>query len=322
MSWILLPWPPRLPSEEEEETRAVLVELRESPRSCRPFREEKRHRAQEEKAEDPSGPTTSTNTGIEAREPTTACQTPSGARKEARAAVARGIVRRKAGPGGRATGTMGAYASRLPNGCPSSTPSTETAEEVAPETKTVEQPETGKETSDAQLQDARVQAAPLPEAGEYPEVSSHTLEEPEDSTTQKDSESSEEDNDSSGKEEEEGEVPSPSSQNSDDWETPPFFPRPWMRFATVLSEIEPWNARAWHGFDPSVPSWGGCSALPWGAFRPMSERLRCSIVYASVMLRSYRRKFFRKMKASIADWKFMPTCPKRSPRPKAEMRDL
>ena len=214
---------------------------------------------------------------------------------------------------------MGAFASRQLSECPSSTPPKETAKVAEPESESVQHltAETRTDPSFPDVQDLRTEETPLPDVEEDQEVTSHTLEESEDATSQDDIESS--DDDASEKEE-----ASPSSRSSEDWETSPFFPRPWMRFATVLSEVEPWNTRAWHGFEPSLKFWGNFSAVSWGSVHPMSERLRCSIVYASVMLRSYRRKMFRKMKASVLDWKFMPTCPKRSPHPsaKAELQDL
>ena len=315
MSWILLPWPSCRPTEEGKEPRVVLVDLQESPKPRRPFREEKQERVQERKAEDPSGLTTSTRTGIEAKGPTIVPQTPQKEGKEER----EGRLRRDE-IGGRTTCAMGAFASRQLSECLSSTPPKETAKMAEPESESVQNPavEPRTEPSFPDVQDFRTEETPLPEVEEDQEVTSHTLEESEDATSQDDIESSVDD-DASEKEE-----ASPSSRSSEDWETPPFFPRPWMRFATVLSEVEPWNTRAWHGFEPSLKFWGNFSAVSWGSVHPMSERLRCSIVYASVMLRSYRRKMFRKMKASVLDWKFMPTCPKRSPHPsaKAELQDL
>jgi hypothetical protein len=316
MSWILLPWP-SCPQPEGKDPRVVLVDLRESPKPRRPFREEKPERVQEEKAEDPPGLTTSTRTGIEAKGPTIVRQTPQRASKEEREEVRVGGLRKEE-IGGLTTRAMGVFASRQLSGCPSSTPPEETAYAIEPESVKETAADLRTEPSVADVQDVQVEEPPPPDVEEDQEVTSQTLEESEDTTSHEDSESSEED--ASEKEEE----ASPSSRSSADWEAPPFFPRPWMRFATVLSEVEPWNTRAWHGFEPSLHSWGGFPAVSWGSVLPMSERLRCSIVYASVILRSYRRKMFRRMKASVADWKFMPTCPKRSPHPtaKAELQDL
>jgi len=316
MSWILLPWPSYRLTEEGKDPCVVLGDLQESPNPWRPFREEKQERVQERKAEDPSGITTSTITGIEAKAPTIVPQTPQEEGTEER----EGLLRREE-IGGRTTCAMGAFASRQLSECPSSTPPKETTQVAEPESESVQTPAADAQTEPSfpDVQDFRTEETPLPDVEEDQEVTSHTLEESEDVTSQNDIESSIDDDDASEKEE-----ASPSSPSSEDWEAPPFLPRPWMRFATVLSEVEPWNTRAWHGFEPSLKFWGGFSAVSWGSILPMRERLRCSIVYASVMLRSYRRKIFRKMKASIADWKFMPTCPKRSlhPSAKAELQDL
>jgi len=333
MSWILLPWPTRRPVQEQESSLTVLVDLREFQSSHRPFREEKPGRVLQEKAAEPlSGLITSIRPETKAKEETS---------PEAKETAAAGLGKEKIG--GRKTDAMGAPASRLSNGNEhlSSMPSMETAAETAPESRlpngnereclsstpskeraeAVESEGRGRSEDGALIEDLWGEATargtggqecPVADSEEEQEVTSHTLDEPEDGASRRDE--SEDDEDKS-RQEEDGDVSSSSSSSSESSEErskPSFFPHPWMRFSSVMSKMEPWNSRSWLGFHPFLGPWGGASGISGKTALPLRERLRCSVIYASVMLRSYRRKFFRKMKASVADWRVMPKCPKRS----------
>lgn len=90
---------------------------------------------------------------------------------------------------------------------------------------------------------------------------------------------------------------------------------PWKSFLDLASSLEPWNQRLWRGL--TVPLRTGFS---WSAVRSASEQLHCSLIYASVMLRSYRRKCARMVSASLAARTFSLNCPKRPLPPTPWMR--
>jgi len=268
-----------------EDACVTLVDLQESPISLRPFREEKLERVQEGKAAvGASGFITSSRIEIEAKEPITKNQASPKA-KEAGKAVRKEVGLRTDTP-------MGTSESHQPNVHLSlmSSP-TEKAEAISHE----------------------VVGAPVQESTHHlssdtdQEVTSHSLEELEDIGTQKESgESSERDRTSSCGEDRDD---SDSSHSSEESETPAVDPLRWKGFAALMAEIEPWNVRKWYGIESDEKPWRSFSRLPWGSVLPMQDRLRCSIVYASVMLRRYRRKFFRRV--SAAGWSLIPKCPTR-----------
>lgn len=215
------------------------------------------------------------------------------------------VEERASGPKENLITTMGASASLRAPEYLSSTPSNEKVETV---TCDPQAPMSIAEivTSATDVPEAVVElvAKPTEVAGtntdDERDDTSYTLDEEEDTTTIGNDENASADEDASRKEA--SESASSSSESSEEWEQPPLTARPWLRFATVVSDMEPWNARAWHGLDSPLVFFGGFSS-----FFTTPIRLRFSFFYASAMMRSYRRKFVRRIKG----WSFIPSCPKR-----------
>ena len=93
-------------------------------------------------------------------------------------------------------------------------------------------------------------------------------------------------------------------------------PNPWKSFSDLVLSLEPWNRRLWSRL--VVPLRTGFS---WRAVWSAADELRCSLIYASVMLRTYRRKCSRRVSASLAARTFTLNCPKRPLPPTSWMRD-
>ncbi len=163
------------------------------------------------------------------------------------------------------------------------------------------------------------------DSGKETEVSSHTLDDSERSSLQQEawkqterdydgdgeSEQSEQSGDSeSEKGSEESGKSEASSRSEEDWEKPST--NPWRRFSDLVSALEPWNSRLWHGLPSSLRT-----GFAWDSVWKASDELRCSLVYASVMFRSYRRKCVRFVNASLAARTVSLSCPKRPLRPTA-----
>ena len=295
----------------EEATCVVHIDLPEFLILRQPFREEKLERVWKEKAEPPSGFTTSIKTEIEEKGIIVQTFPEERGEKEVGQETERAA--------GSTTGSiMGASASLQPSECRSSTWWTAKAEVVVHETE----PEASSiitvldplGTMPLKQHDALEQndaSEPHRTFEEEREDTSCTLDESEDSTTLKEDESpseKREDDDSSHNEDNDG---NSSTESSEEWETPLLGPKPWLRFATLVSEIEPWNVRVWRGLVSPVGLWGGLSVLSWGSLFPTRDHVCCSIIYASVMLRGYRRKFFRQVRVATQRWVIIPKCPKR-----------
>jgi len=157
------------------------------------------------------------------------------------------------------------------------------------------------------------------DSGKETEVSSHVLEGSEECSLPDFRESTtlseeDEDDDASASSDADDDRVSATSASSltseDDWECPAT--SPWMRFSYFASTREPWNTTLWHRF-PTPPLIG----FSWSALSRFSDHLRCSVIYASVLLRGYRRKCVRAVNASLAARTFKLSCPKRSLHPTA-----
>ena len=85
------------------------------------------------------------------------------------------------------------------------------------------------------------------------------------------------------------------------WERPIAL-KPWSRFASFVSYVEPWNARAWWG----LPCWQAVIP-PWlRAFRSRKVTWS-SLIYLSIRLRSCRRRLLRNARS----FGIIPTDPKK-----------
>lgn len=83
-------------------------------------------------------------------------------------------------------------------------------------------------------------------------------------------------------------------------------------FSDAAAEMEPWNARVWRGLEGPFAVWERLDAFSRGRLFERGEDLRRSAVYASIYLRSYRRRFVRSLKASAKSWGFTEIpCPRR-----------
>ena len=197
---------------------------------------------------------------------------------------------------------MGSASSQLVNACRSSTSPAPDRSEAAVEVPSIA---------------PRVLEGAPSDSGQEMEVSSQTLENSEENSLQQ--EVKEGDHDDDGEEDgsedaetsTESEDESTESSTSDssessgeDWEKPST--NPWRRFSDIASAMEPWNRKFWHGL--TMPLKMGFS---WSSIRSSSDQLRCSLIYASVMLRSYRRKCVRFVNTSLAARNINLNCPKR-----------
>lgn len=305
MSWTLLPWPLQR-THQKDEARCVLGEPQESLSSRLAFKKAEEEKLQEKKVEVLPGLITGIT--VEAKE--VSRQSASKERVEEKAS----------GPKENRTTTMGASASLRAPEYLSSTQSKDKVETVTCDTQAPTSSGTIV-TSPTEVLEGVVELVTPPTevvsavAVENDECddTSYTLDEEEDSTTPGDDEIASADEDTPQKEA--SESASSSSESSEEWEHPSSTARPWLRFATVVSDMEPWNVRAWHGLDSPLGFFGGFSS-----FFTTPNRLRFSFFYASAMMRSYRRKFVRRIKG----WSFIPSCPKR-PRHQSmasELQDL
>jgi hypothetical protein len=290
MSWTLLPWPP-LRTPWKDAARCVLGEPQESLSSRLSFKKADEEKLQEKKVAVLPGLITGIT--VEAKE--VALTSDSKERVEERAS----------GPKENHITTMGASASLQASEYLSSTQSNEKIEMVTCDPQApMSILEIGTSKTDVSEAVAELATQPTEVAGtlvdDERDDTSYTLDEEEDTTTPDNVENASADEDASRKEA--SESASSSSESSEEWGQPPLTARPWLRFATLVSDMEPWNARAWHGLDSPLVFFGGFSS-----FFTTPNRLRFSFFYASAMLRSYRRKFVRR----ITGWSFIPSCPKR-----------
>jgi hypothetical protein len=164
--------------------------------------------------------------------------------------------------------------------------------------------------------------------GAESEVSSHSLEGSKESSLLEEAHETQEVHDDEGgpSEGEDGSTSTESEDDSDETGTsdsPRCFEEgsekparnPWKSFSDLISSLEPWNRRLWSRL--VVPLRTGFS---WSAVCSASDELRCSLIYASVMLRTYRRKCSRRVSASLAARTFTLNCPKRPLPPTSWMR--
>jgi hypothetical protein len=138
---------------------------------------------------------------------------------------------------------------------------------------------------------------------------SHTLEEDEDAASSADDggcSDTETKPEGEDKDEEEEEEHSSTSQDflSEEPQTK------WVSSAVLAAALEPWNSRLWIGLENPGLRWSCPEAFPWESLRVTKERMRCSLIYASVFLRSCRRKIIRSVSLGIT-----ARCPKRSQNP-------
>ena len=307
MTWILLPWP------QHSSAAMPVLEVDDPSDLRRTFKPREADSEDRKKAASQSGSSTS----VEAAETDTR--------------VTVGLV-------------MGSVASAQPGGvCHSSTSVPDTFEACAPPAQggvrhsSTSVPDTfeacappaqgGVRHSSTSVPDTFEACAPLAQGGVpsdlgvESEVSSHSLEGSKESSLLVEAHETQEVHDDEGGLSEGEDDDSDDSGTSD---SPRCFeegsekpvPNPWKSFSDLVLSLEPWNRRLWSRL--VVPLRTGFS---WRAVWSAADELRCSLIYASVMLRTYRRKCSRRVSASLAARTFTLNCPKRPLPPTSWMRE-